>query len=596
MKTIIEQHRLWAICAALLALPVAFTGCSQDDPFEFDDNGKEAIDSPSPVQSATTVSQLTFVWDKVEGAVQYAYELRDPQNELVSGDVTTETTATFTKLKDNTLYTLNVWALTALNSEKKGSPVTSFKAKTDEIIQLSAPQLTAGKGNGGVLISWTAIEHADSYSYTVYDEGGKKKKEGSVTDSQVLIGGLAIGTYTIEVTAVSEQEAYSNSEIATLTFKRERIELWRRTGTYESASNGNFTADIVCYDDGSYAIEAPYGEAGYAINFSVDSESSEITIQNSEYVDGYVSFYVSSSYRLYSYTIQGYSKFSGDRSSGEVRFFTFCYDKNNAMQGSGSGGYDTFHWEKMSAETWSAAGSFVIANYPDEPRDATIYANGNNSYTIKDWYAEGFDINFTVDSEGKVTFVTDQSDDYYWYVAGSDEYYAYIYKPNQGYDAVFTGDMSGGSLKYYDAYDGWTTYTWGAGTATGPTIDDLVGSYAEKSSCQDYTIDYANWTPSEVESQITITKIDDTTIELSDLYNGWGALRGTVDLANRTITFAPQTWGGGYYLFCPYDDPTGSVVATFDEHFTITFSGWTAYYEAYSNSYINKATTVLTKQ
>ena len=453
--------------AALLALPIAFTGCSQDDPFEFDDKGKESIDTPSLVQSAITVSQLTFEWNEVEGAVQYAYELRDPQEELVSGNVTTSTTATFTGLKDNTIYTLNVWALTALNSEKKGAPVASLKAKTDEIIQLSAPQLASGKGNGGVLISWTAIEHAASYSYVVYDDQGKKKKEGSVTESQVLLGGLAIGTYTIEVTAVSDQEAYSNSEVATLTFNRERLELWRRTGTYESASNGKFTADIVSYDDGSYAIEAPYGEAGYAINFSVDPESSEITIQNGDYADGYVSFNVSSNYWLYSYTAGGYSSFSGDRSSGEVWFFTFCYDNNNTMQGSGSGGYDAFYWEQMSAETWSAAGSFVMENDPDKPWEATIYANGNNSYTIKDWYSEGFDINFTVDSEGKVTLITDESDDSYWYLPGSDEY-CYIYKPGLGYDAVFTGDMSGGSIKLYDYYDGWITYTWGAGTATAP--------------------------------------------------------------------------------------------------------------------------------
>lgn len=467
MKTIIQQHRLWAMVAALLALPIAFTGCSQDDPFEFDDKGKESIDTPSLVQSAITVSQLTFEWNEVEGAVQYAYELRDPQEELVSGNVTTSTTATFTGLKDNTIYTLNVWALTALNSEKKGAPVASLKAKTDEIIQLSAPQLASGKGNGGVLISWTAIEHAASYSYVVYDDQGKKKKEGSVTESQVLLGGLAIGTYTIEVTAVSDQEAYSNSEVATLTFNRERLELWRRTGTYESASNGKFTADIVSYDDGSYAIEAPYGEAGYAINFSVDPESSEITIQNGDYADGYVSFNVSSIYWLYSYTAGGYSSFSGDRSSGEVWFFTFCYDNNNTMQGSGSGGYDAFYWEQMSAETWSASGSFVMENYPDQPWEATIYANGNNSYTIKDWYSEGFDMNFTVDSEGKVTLITDESDDSYWYLPGSDEY-CYIYKAGLGYDAVFTGDMSGGSIKLYDYYDGWITYTWGAGTATAP--------------------------------------------------------------------------------------------------------------------------------
>ena len=50
-----------------------------------------------------------------------------------------------------------------------------------------------------------------------------------------------------------------------------------------------------------------------------------------------------------------------------------------------------------------------------------------------------------------------------------------------------------------------------------------------------------------------------------------------------------------WYVFCVYDSPTTSVVATIADG-VITMSNWTAYYTDNSYSYVYGANTTLTKK
>ena len=88
----------------LLSALCALTSCKDD----------EKVLTPLPAPEAglyqATVSSLTFYWDKVANATQYAYELLDPEGEKVSGGVTEGTVAVLTGLKDNTDYKFTVWA------------------------------------------------------------------------------------------------------------------------------------------------------------------------------------------------------------------------------------------------------------------------------------------------------------------------------------------------------------------------------------------------------------------------------------------------------------------------------------------------------
>ncbi|MGN0068041.1 MAG: hypothetical protein ACI38V_10700 [Bacteroides sp.] len=571
MNIRVKQYSVWVMLSALLMLPLAFTGCSEYNPFEFDDNGKNAINSPSLSESNKTVSQLSFAWDAVEGASQYAYELRDPLDELVSGNVTTETTATFTGLKDNTTYTLNVWAFTALNSDKKGSPVATLKATTAKIVPLEAPVPTATTESGQVVITWEAIEHADSYAYSVYQLANDDEtllKEGTVTENVIKIGGLEIGSYRLYLYALSDDEAYSQSEVVKFDFERSKVEKWRQTGSYASVSGETFTADIVAYDDGSYAIDRPYGEEGYKIEFNVDAETSEIAILNGAYSGGWYIMWVSSQRAVSIYPSDGYSSFSGNKAGGEVWFYTYCYDANVDELGSG---YDWFTWGNPGEDaTWSAEGEFALGT---DTWKATLTANEDGTYTIKHWMgAEGYDMHFSVDDNGGMTILDVEGDDYYWYVQGDASNWYYLYKPDSdGVYAIFEGDKSGGQLSFYEYYYGQFTFTWGAAESQ-PQPWEATGSFV----MEDY--EDQPW-------GATISYNEDGTYTIKDWYNPGEDLNFTVD-EEGSVTFIncqedEYYWyvpmGGDYgYVYKPID---GVSYATFegDEH-----GGTFQFYEYYS--------------
>lgn len=132
------------------------------------------------------------------------------------------------------------------------------------------------------------------------------------------------------------------------------------------------------------------------------------------------------------------------------------------------------------------------------------------------------------------------------------------------------------------------------------TVDDLVGSYVENTSGQDYW-NWTSWVDFTQTANVTISKVDENTVTVYNLYN-WGTeLTGTVDLTAMTITLQSQAFG--YYVFCGYPwDESGAyssenpVVATIsDDGQTIEIGSWAlAYPEYYESAYVS-AYSVLTK-
>ncbi len=319
---------------------MSFVSCSSDDVV------KTPLDTPSITQGETRVSSLAFSWTAVSGATQYAYELYDANENLVLGDVTSTTSVIATGLTPNTAYTLKVWAFAAVTGDRSTSPIATITASTNAVTQLATPVPESSSANGGVTISWPAVEHATSYLYS-YEDGEGNTMTGETETNSITLTNLAIGTYTISITATSTDEDYSNSATATITFERTKAERWRKIGTYFSAAlNESFTADIVAYDDGSYAIEAPYGVEGYSISFTVPEGGTEISpLATAD--GGYYPFWVGSDKYVYIYTSGGYSWFEGDKRQGEVWFYTYLYDKDGNYLGDG---YDDFTWGSGSAE------------------------------------------------------------------------------------------------------------------------------------------------------------------------------------------------------------------------------------------------------
>lgn len=380
---------------------MSLASCSSDDVV------KTPLETPSISQGDTYVSALAFNWQPVSGATQYAYELYLGDN-LVMGDVTNETSVLAVGLSPNTTYTLKVWAYAAATGDKTTSPIATLTATTNALTPLDTPIPEASSANGGVTITWPAVAHANTYLYN-YKGADGETQYGTTETNSITLTDLAIGTYTINITATSNDEAYSNSQTITLTFERTKAEIWRKTGTYTAAVLGeSFTADIVAYDDGSYTIEAPYGAEGKDISFSVPEGSTEISPLATE-EGGYYAFWVSSDKYVYIYPGSGYSEFTGDKSQGEVWFYTYLYDKDNNSLG---GGYDDFTWGSASGEITidDLCGTYDATSYGtdyissdwsqqtvDRTDDVTISKNEDGTLNIYNFY--GWEDNFTASAD-----------------------------------------------------------------------------------------------------------------------------------------------------------------------------------------------------
>ena len=325
---------------ALFAM-VSFTSCSDDD-------DKTPLQMPTLTQDALTVSTLAFHWDNVKDATQYAYELVDPFENVITADVTQSTSLLATGLKPNTEYTLKVWAFSAINSDKTTSPIATIKATTGPQTPLEQPsgtEVTTFNGNGGVTVTWPTVEHASGYKYTL-----SNGRSGTTSTNSVLLTGLEVGNHTITIIATSDNESYCESIPVKFSFKFERKEIWRKLGTYTMANmpegSNKVSAEIVAYDDGSFSIEDPYGAEGYYINFTTEvNEEGKLRMVPFGYErdSGFDIVNVTPELELDMFCSDKYSYFycDEDGSKGNLWFWAILYNDRGQI---GEGEYDQFDW------------------------------------------------------------------------------------------------------------------------------------------------------------------------------------------------------------------------------------------------------------
>lgn len=444
----------------LLSALCVLSSCKDDD----------TVLTPLPAPEAglyqATVSSLTFYWDKVANATQYAYELFSLEGDKVTGGVTEGTVAVLTGLKDNTDYKFTVWAYGPFEGDYSKSPVAEISGTTPAIVQLATPKLTV-LVNGGAVATWDEVPNATHYVLTISINGGKESS-WDITGTEMMIGNLSTGTYTVTLKAVSDDEAFSDSELATATFEIEKKESWRVTGTFDDGTGNKWPVTMIVWNNGTYTLKDWYNVEGYDLEFSVNDDTT-INILNC-YEPYLPNIWVEAGFEedngwIQLYTASGYSSFAGSKSEGgSVWFYSYKTE-----------GYPEFTW---------------------------------------------------------------------------------------------TGD--GGSL-----------------------IDDLVGTYSQNSTGSQI-FDGSNWVDFTSTNDVVIEKIDDNTVSVTGLLYEDNTLKASVDAEAKTLTFEPQTWLD-WYVFCVYDSPTTSVVATIADG-VITMSNWTAYYTDYSYSYVYGANTTLTKK
>ena len=293
----------------------AFSSCSDDDDTL---NGK--LDKTNAEVLSQSVSSLSFTWKAIKNASQYAYELSDPDKNLVESGVTTDLAASFTKLKPNTTYQLKVWAYGAYGSGYETSEPIYLTATTPAVVQLGMPEVKVVTSGATTTASWKSVEHAKKYEYYVkLKDSDKVLESGTVTDTEVALYGL-VGEYELGVKSLSTSEAYSDSEYDKVEFKVEKREVWRTVGTFNDGAGNSWKATIVAYSNDSYTILKWYGNEGYDLEFSVTS-GGNVAVTNAYKDDG--SWYYVRTDATHHLTVHHtyHSSFSGNSTSGKMMIY-----------------------------------------------------------------------------------------------------------------------------------------------------------------------------------------------------------------------------------------------------------------------------------
>lgn len=163
----------------------------------------------APVVTAEVdVKTIKLTWPAVEGAEKYRVE--------VGGSTATipATTYTFTGEYDKE-YTFLVYAIPTDTAKHKTSAATEVTVKTDAIITLATPNVTATPSKNTIILSWTPVENAAYYTIS----GAIEK---TVYGTEYTFEGEYDTAYTFNVVAVPENNVkYAASEAAVVEVETE---------------------------------------------------------------------------------------------------------------------------------------------------------------------------------------------------------------------------------------------------------------------------------------------------------------------------------------------------------------------------------------
>ncbi len=128
------MKKIYSILFLLIAVSLGFSSCSDDDVV------KTQLEAPAISSDITKATSLSFNWQPVAGATQYAYELYDANDNRVLGDMTSGTTLIATGAGAyHHLHPGSVWAYAALTGDKSTSPIATLTATTTAQTPLANP-------------------------------------------------------------------------------------------------------------------------------------------------------------------------------------------------------------------------------------------------------------------------------------------------------------------------------------------------------------------------------------------------------------------------------------------------------------------------
>ncbi len=561
---------------------------------------------------------VTISWEAIENAASYVYSIN-------GGEETSVTETSVTVRLDPGKYTVTVYAVSGSeaysNSEKASAEfeVAQVERKENWTVTGTVDD-GAGKKWEATLVAWNDGTYTlkDWYGTAGYDLEFYVNSDATITvtnktttDGYDYVLANADKWICIDTNYYEGYGAYSsfsgNSSNGDVWFwsyetsgyydfvwpstgggdQGDKTESWSVKGTVNDGANNTWEATMVAWSDGSYTIKDWYNTAGYDIDFTVNSDAT-ITVTNAtnSYVLANADKWIGIDTKYYE-GYGTYSEFKGDKSAGEVWFWSYetsgYYDFVWPSTGGGDQGDKT--------ESWKVKGTFEDGGGKIWTDELVAWSDG--SYTIRDWYnIKGYDFNFVINEDGTIGVTNSTSDDAAApkVESGNGEISLYT-GMYEGYAySGFDGNKDAGQI-WFSSYatNGDCVFSWPVHTVT---IDEIVGTYAQDNSYYFYDNDWALYSST---NDVTITKVDDKTVSIDGfVYSAdYGGLKlsATLDSETGALIIAPQQLTEWYTL--AGDTATSSVLAKWNNG-TLTFSSWCLWSDGYYYAY--DYSTTLTKK
>ncbi len=175
-----------------------------------------------PKAAVTGNGEITVSWTAVETAAGYDIYRATSQNgkyTKLNDTLLTEASYRDTGLKSGRYFYKieavgqegSLYQSSGLSMASLGVSITETQPEKE---QLAAPMVTAAAADGSVTLTWTAVEHADSYEvYRASQENKTYTKLDSVQETTYHDSNLESGTYYYKVIArAADQSAWEDSE------------------------------------------------------------------------------------------------------------------------------------------------------------------------------------------------------------------------------------------------------------------------------------------------------------------------------------------------------------------------------------------------
>lgn len=172
----------------------------------------------APIVEVDGVSQerISLSWGSVADAVGYEVTIDNGTTRIPVDGLS----YAFAGLSPKTKYTIGVRAVGDYKKHASSSwSYTVVETKGSTILQTPAPTVVSTSASAGVTIRWSAVPYATSYSYRVGCGCGCGELITGVTDTSIVLRGLAPNEqYTCSVKAVSTEESVLDSDWAVVGF------------------------------------------------------------------------------------------------------------------------------------------------------------------------------------------------------------------------------------------------------------------------------------------------------------------------------------------------------------------------------------------